>query len=91
VLGRDFPAIHVKLVADRAFRVKLAMEAEQLDEKAALRRLVDTDANRARYHKEHYGRDWDDPVNFHLVLNTGLLGLEGAAEVIVARARRQGW
>lgn len=91
VLGRDFPAIHVKLVADKAFRVKLAMDAEHLDEKTAIRRLLDIDAQRARYHKEHYGRDWDDPVNFHLILNTGLLGLEGAAEVIVERARRLGW
>lgn len=91
VLGHDFPAIHVKLVANREFRVKLAMAAEQLDEKTALKRLIDVDANRARYHREHYGRDWDDPVNFHLILNTGLLGLDGAAEVIVGRARKLGW
>lgn len=91
VLGRDFPAIHVKLVADKAFRVKLAMESEQVDEKTALRKLAEIDANRARYHKEHYNRDWNDPVNFHLTLNTGMLGLDGAAEVIVAHARRLGW
>ena len=58
---------------------------------AAEKLMDETDANRARYHREHYGRDWDDPTHFHMVLNTGLLGLEGAAELILAEARRRGW
>jgi cytidylate kinase len=91
VLGQSFPAIHVKLVADKAFRAALAMREEHLDEKAALRRLAEIDGQRRRYHREHYGRDWDDPVHFHLTLNTGMLGLDGAANVIVARARAMGW
>lgn len=91
VLGASFPAIHVKLVAEKAFRIQLAMREEGLDQKAAERRLADIDAHRRRYHREHYGRDWDDPVHFHLTLNTGLLGLDGAAEVIVDRARKLGW
>jgi hypothetical protein len=53
--------------------------------------LDETDGQRARYHREHYGRDWQDPVHFHMVLNTGLLGLEATAEIIVARARAMGW
>jgi cytidylate kinase len=91
VIGQAADALHVKLVAPRAFRVRAAMEAEGLDARTAERRLEEVDAQRARYHRDHYGRDWDDPVHFHLVLNTGLLGFEGAAEVIVARARALGW
>jgi cytidylate kinase len=91
VLGGTVDALHVKLVAARAWRLRLAMQSDGLDEKTAGRLLAETDAQRARYHREHYGRDWDDPVHFHLTLNTGLLGLDGAAEVIVARARSQGW
>jgi cytidylate kinase len=91
VLGKDFPAIHVKLVAEKAFRIQLAMREEQLDQRAAERRMNEIDAQRRRYHREHYGRDWDDPIHFHLTLNTGLLGLEGAADVIVDRARKLGW
>jgi cytidylate kinase len=53
--------------------------------------MDDTDAQRRRYHREHYGRDWDDPVHYHMILNTGLLGLDGAAETIVHAARRRGW
>ena len=47
----------------------------------------DTDKMRARYSREYYRRDWNDPVNFHMVLNTGALGLDGATEVVVGRAR----
>jgi cytidylate kinase len=91
VLGTAADALHVKLVADRAFRIRLAMDQEGIDARAAEALLTETDAARTRYHREHYGRDWNDPVHFHMVLNTGLLGLEGAAEVIVGVARRRGW
>lgn len=91
VLGTTINALHVKLVAPREFRVRLAMAAEGLDAKTAEKRMDDTDAHRARYHREHYGRDWDDPAHYHMLLNTGLLGLDGAADVIVSEARRRGW
>jgi len=91
VLGRTADALHVKLVAPRVFRVKLAVEAERIDARTAEKRLDEIDQQRRRYHREHYGREWDDPTHFHMVLNTGLLGLDGAAEVILARARALGW
>ena len=91
VLSREADALHVKLVAPRAFRIQVA--ASRLGcaaDKAALV-LDQTDKNRARYLREYYRRDWDDPVNYHLVLNTGVLGFDGATEMIVARARGMGW
>lgn len=91
VLGTGHDALHIKLAASREFRIKLAQDVERLDAAAAEKLMDETDANRARYHREHYGRDWDDPTHFHMVLNTGLLGLEGAAELILAEARRRGW
>jgi cytidylate kinase len=91
VLGTAISALHVKLVAPRAFRIQLAQKAEGLNARDAEKLMDQTDAQRARYHSEHYGRDWDDPSHFHLLLNTGLLGLEGAADVIVAQARAMGW
>ena len=91
VIGQLPDALHVKLVAPRENRVRYAMEAEQLERKAAEKLTSDTDSNRARYHRQYYGRDWDDPVNYHMVLNTGLLGFEGAAGVVVGMARGRGW
>jgi cytidylate kinase len=91
VLGETRDALHVKLVAAREFRIRFAMDAEGLEARAAEKLMDETDAHRARYHREHYGRDWDDPAHFHMLLNTGLLGLDGAASVIVDEARRRGW
>ena len=51
----------------------------------------DTDKMRARYTREYYRRDWNDPVHFHMVLNTAALGLDGATEAVVGRARVLGW
>ncbi|MEO8138490.1 MAG: cytidylate kinase-like family protein [Gemmatimonadota bacterium] len=91
VLGTAIDALHVKLIASRDFRIRFAQQAEHVDARTAEKLMDQTDAERARYHREHYGRDWDDPSHFHLLLNTGLLGLDGAAEVIVARAHALGW
>ena len=91
VLARETDALHVKLVAPRAFRVGIAMQRLGSDPGRAAAVLDDTDRNRARYHREHYRRDWNDPAYFHMVLNTGALGFGGAAEVIVARAGALGW
>jgi CMP/dCMP kinase len=91
VLAREADALHVKLVAPRAFRVGIAMQRLGSDAHRAASILDDTDRNRARYHREHYRRDWNDPAYFHMVLNTGALGFDGAAEVIVARAGAVGW
>ena len=91
VLARESGAIHVQLVAPRSFRIRVVAERSGMDGKAAEKRIGETDGQRARYHKQYYNRDWSDPVNYHLVLNTGALGFEGAAGLIVARARAMGW
>ncbi len=90
LLGKQ-QAIHVRLVASKAFRTHVVMERLSLDEKSALKLLNETDAQRERYHRDYYKRDWNDPLNYHMVLNTEVLGFDGATEVIVSRARTLGW
>jgi len=91
VLASERDAVHVKLVAPVAYRVRQAVDRLGLSEDEAPRVLEDTDLNRERYHQELYGRDWNDAVNYHIVLNTEALGTDGAAELIVARAHSLGW
>lgn len=91
VLARETGAIHVQLVAPREFRIRVVAERSGIDPKSAEKQIGETDAQRARYHKQYYHREWSDPVNYHMVLNTGAMGFEGAAEMIVARARALGW
>lgn len=87
VLSGTHDALHVKLVAPLPFRIARIAERDGVDAREAERRLKESDANRARYHAHHYGRDWNDATNYHMVLNTGMLGLDGATAVIVARAK----
>ena len=61
------------------------------EEQEALGVLEDRDRNRDEYHRVYYERVWSDPTNYHMVLNTELLGVEGSADVIVAQARKLGW
>jgi cytidylate kinase len=84
-------SLHVKLVAPKAFRIRVIMERLSLDEKAAQKLVADTDSQRERYHRDYYHRDWNDPVNYHMVLNTEAVGYAGATELIVCRARSLGW
>jgi cytidylate kinase len=91
VLAREREALHVKLVASKGFRIRVTAERLGLDLKEAERVTLQTDAQRERYHREHYARDWADPVGYHIVLNTERLGYDGAAAVVIAEARRRGW
>lgn len=91
VLARERDAIHVFLVASVAHRVREAMRRYGLSEAAARAAVTERDTNRARYHRELYQRVWADPVNYHFVLNTELLGTEGAAAMILDRVRALGW
>jgi len=91
VLASESSAIHVRLVASVEYRVRQATERLGHSEKEARAHVAEIDRNRELYHRELYGRDWNDPVNYHLVLNTEALGSDGAAQLIVARARQLGW
>jgi cytidylate kinase len=91
VIGTRPGALHVKVVAPRDFRIRVVMEVDRLASREAERRMDETDAQRSRYHQENYGRDWDDPGHYHMVLNTGLLGFAAASELVLACARQRGW
>lgn len=91
VLESDRDAIHARLVAAASYRVRQAVERLGHTESEALAHLEETDRNRERYHQEFYDRDWNDPVHYHMVLNTEWLGTDGAVGLIVARVRQLGW
>jgi cytidylate kinase len=91
VLSREADALHVKLVAPRAFRIHVAAGRLGCSADKAASVLDHTDRSRARYLREYYRRNWDDPVNYHITINTGVLGFDGATDLIVSRARSMGF
>jgi cytidylate kinase len=91
VLARERDAIHVKVVAPREWRIRAVAEQLGISPAEAATMADETDKMRTRYHRQYYQRDWADPANYHLVLNTAALGLDGVAELVVARAKALGW
>ena len=85
---RDVPGVlHVRIIAGREDRVPRLMADEHLSRMEANSRMGEHDQASAQYIKRFYGIDWADPQHYHLVLNSSLLGVEGAAQVIAAAAR----
>ena len=42
---------------------------------------------REQYVKRHFGRSWHSFDNYHVCVDTGRLGIDGAADLIVHAAR----
>lgn len=82
-------ALNVRLVAAPEWRIGVVAEREKISPEAAARLVRDVDAHRAGYHRQYYQREWADPLNYHMVLNTGLLGFDRCVEIIVRAARGQ--
>jgi CMP/dCMP kinase len=91
VLARRPDALHVYVVASKSWRRQHAVERLGVDPARAEQVVEETDRQRDQYVKTYYGRQRHDFVNYDLVVNTERLGLDGAAAVVVAEAKRRGW
>ncbi len=79
---------HVRLVAPLEQRIEHAHHHYHLSPDEAREFIEREDRGRARYLKKYFETDVDDPLHYHLVINTSLVGFEAAADLIVAAALR---
>jgi cytidylate kinase len=91
LLAQRPDALHVYVVASRAWRMKLAVDRLGADPANVGKMVDETDRRRDDYVNAYYGRARQDLSNYDLVVNAEKLGFEGAAGVIVGEARRRGW
>ncbi len=84
--GSSGSPVNAFVRASEAARVEHVRAVEVLGEDEARRRVRQVDANRAAYVKQVYGHDWLQAGHYHLVVDSGKLGYERAAEVILAAA-----
>lgn len=87
VLGDRAGVFKVFLRAPEPIRIKTLMTRFSLTEDEARRRMHETDSNRAAYIKQLYGHDWCDPDHYDLIVNTGKVSYETAAQMILCGAR----
>ena len=83
VLGQG-EALRVLVVAPLEERVRAVMEREGLAEREARRRIVSVEADRKAFLMKHFHSDFGDPSTFDLVVNTAVLGIDGACGTIRA-------
>ena len=73
---------HVRLVGSVAKRIERVQQVYELDRPAAIEFITRKDKGRRRYLKEHYHEDIDDPLLYHLIVNTDRIRSEDAARLI---------
>ena len=88
VVLRDVPhALHVRMSGPAELRVQQAMLIEDVDQATARWRQVTEDMARDAYVRHFYGVDPEDPVLYHLTIDSTQLPLEACVEAIAAAAR----
>ena len=78
--------LHVFIHADNAHRAKHVLERYGATEKPVEQRLKEMDNRRRNYYRFHTDRDWGVCNNYHLALDSGLLGEEKCVELILDAA-----
>jgi cytidylate kinase len=73
---------HVRLVGSLERRVEQIRQIEGLGHAAALAQVLREDRGRQRYLKKYLNKDIDDPLLYHLIINTDLVPYGEAARMI---------
>lgn len=80
---RDMPGVlHVRLTAPEGARVRRVEAREKLTFSQAYQLMIDRDQATVQYLNEFFSLKGDDPLHYHMVLNTGRMSTEMAAQVI---------
>jgi len=74
--------LHVRLVAPLDDRVEHSHEAYKMTKSEARKFCLREDSARQRYLKKYFGADNEDPLLYHMIINTGLVSYDDAARII---------
>lgn len=81
---RDRPNhLSILLHASEDFRKKRLQKLYNFSDQEALKVINSVDKERAKYLQAFTGSNWSDVRQYHLCLNTGVIGLEESEEVIL--------
>ncbi len=75
-------ALHVRLVASLESRVEHVRLTRDISRKAALELVNKEDRGRRRYLKRYFGANIENPLLYHVTLNTDLVSYEKVARII---------
>lgn len=75
--------LHVYIHAEPAFRMRRAIESYGIAEKDAQKELQRRDKARANHYRHYTGRLWGMAQNYHMALDSGVLGLEQCVSAVL--------
>jgi cytidylate kinase len=87
VLGAREDSLHVFCYASRAELAARIATRLSLSLKDAEKYVIESNRQREQYVRSHWNRSWLAHENYHLCLNTGWLGIDRAAAIVVEVAR----
>lgn len=87
ILARQDGVLHVLCTAPREVLAERTARRLGVPVAEAARAADETNRRREQYVRKYWNRAWTAPENYHLCLNTGWLGLDGAAAIIARLAR----
>jgi CMP/dCMP kinase len=87
MLAERADTLHVFCHAPRAALIARSIARDKLAEAEAAKLVDETNSRREQWVRRHWNREWRDTTTYDLALNTGSLGVIGAAEIIVGAAR----
>lgn len=87
VLKDDPSVLQVRIIAPLAIRIDRVTAERGVSSVAAKAQVQASDRSRRNYLQRFYHVDWDDPALYDLVINTGHMSVNTAAETICQAAK----
>ena len=76
-------ALHVFIHADMDFRTARVVAKYGQTKQSPEKRLTDKDNKRRIYYRHYTNRNWGEAQNYHVCLNSGLIGIDKCVDFIV--------
>ncbi len=76
--------VSFRFVANDSIRIQRLQKEFDWNEKQAQDRIDESAANRAGFHKSFFNINHEDASLYHMVINTGILNVEDASNIIVS-------
>ena len=81
--------LHVYIYAPKEQRTATLMARDGIGKAEGVQKMQENDRDRAQYIKTFYNAHWQDPLNYHLMINTAVVKPDLAVELI-SQALRTG-
>ena len=87
---RDLPCLNVFICAPLEYRIQRLVETEGLSEDQAAKLIRRKDRTRETYYNYYTFGAWGKADNYHLCVDSSVLGIDGTADYIIDFGRRAG-